>query len=139
MPRAARIVVPGIACPATVDRLAPLRNEAACKLNKSIYMYISLSSASIEGLLMPKAKLFMNGGSQAVRLPAEFRFEGTEVEVRRDLVTGDVVLSTPKKTFDVEAFAAFIGTLNVPADFLADRDQPPDDFHNPFHDLTSND
>jgi virulence-associated protein VagC len=25
---------------------------------------------------MMKAKLFMTGGSQAVRLPAEFRFEG---------------------------------------------------------------
>lgn len=30
------------------------------------------------------AKLFTNGNSQAVRLPAEFRFEGTEVSVRRD-------------------------------------------------------
>jgi antitoxin VapB len=26
-----------------------------------------------------RAKLFRNGRSQAVRLPAEFRFEGTEV------------------------------------------------------------
>lgn len=29
------------------------------------------------------AKLFINGGSQAVRLPKEFRFEGEEVRVRR--------------------------------------------------------
>jgi antitoxin VapB len=29
------------------------------------------------------AKLFVNGGSQAVRLPKEFRFEGEEVRVRR--------------------------------------------------------
>jgi antitoxin VapB len=29
------------------------------------------------------AKLFNNGGSQAVRLPKEFRFEGSEVSVRR--------------------------------------------------------
>lgn len=29
------------------------------------------------------AKLFTNGGSQAVRLPKEFRFEGEEVTVRR--------------------------------------------------------
>lgn len=28
-------------------------------------------------------KLFINGGSQAVRLPKEFRFEGDEVRVRR--------------------------------------------------------
>ena len=30
------------------------------------------------------AKLFKNGRSQAVRLPKEFRFEGTEVVIRRD-------------------------------------------------------
>lgn len=41
------------------------------------------------------AKLFMNGRSQAVRLPKEFRFEGTEVEVRRDEATGNVLLSQP--------------------------------------------
>ncbi|HTW69241.1 MAG TPA: AbrB/MazE/SpoVT family DNA-binding domain-containing protein, partial [Acetobacteraceae bacterium] len=29
------------------------------------------------------AKLFMNGRSQAVRLPREFRFEGDEVRIRR--------------------------------------------------------
>lgn len=40
------------------------------------------------------ARLFTNGGSQAVRLPAEFRFDHAgEVFIRRDPVTGDVVLS----------------------------------------------
>ena len=34
------------------------------------------------------AKLFKNGASQAVRLPAEFRFEGTEVYATRDEATG---------------------------------------------------
>ena len=32
---------------------------------------------------MSTAKLFRNGRSQAVRLPKEFRFEGTEVKIRR--------------------------------------------------------
>lgn len=32
---------------------------------------------------MTAAKLFMNGRSQAVRLPREFRFSGDEVRVRR--------------------------------------------------------
>ena len=32
---------------------------------------------------MTTAKLFANGRSQAVRLPQEFRFEGSEVRVRR--------------------------------------------------------
>ncbi len=40
---------------------------------------------------MKMAKLFSHGGSQAVRLPREFRFEGTEVHVRR--VGNEVVLS----------------------------------------------
>ena len=40
---------------------------------------------------MRTAKLFSHGGSQAVRLPKEFRFEGTEVHVRR--VGDEVVLS----------------------------------------------
>jgi antitoxin VapB len=43
------------------------------------------------------AKLFRNGGSQAVRLPAEFRFEGDEVYVRRDEATGDVILSSTSR------------------------------------------
>lgn len=41
---------------------------------------------------MRTAKLFTHGGSQAVRLPKEFRFEGTEVHVRR--VGDEVVLSS---------------------------------------------
>jgi len=39
-----------------------------------------------------RAKLFMNGRSQAVRLPREFRFEGTEVRVIR---SGNGVLLEP--------------------------------------------
>jgi antitoxin VapB len=39
------------------------------------------------------AKLFKNGRSQAVRLPKEFRFEGTEVAIRRNPATGEVVLT----------------------------------------------
>ncbi len=40
------------------------------------------------------AKLFRNGRSQAVRLPKEFRFEGTnEVAIRRDEASGEVTLS----------------------------------------------
>ena len=41
------------------------------------------------------AKLFKNGRSQAVRLPKEFRFDGTEVAIRRNPETGEVVLSQP--------------------------------------------
>lgn len=49
---------------------------------------------------MQSAKIFMNGRSQALRLPAEFRFEGDEVVIRRDAVTGDVILSSRNRKFE---------------------------------------
>ncbi|MGC6482592.1 MAG: antitoxin [Synechococcus sp.] len=45
-----------------------------------------------------RAKLFRNGRSQAVRLPASCRFEGTEVEVERDPQTGVVSLRPLRST-----------------------------------------
>ena len=74
---------------------------------------------------MPRtAKLFRNGRSQAVRLPSEYRFEGSEVYVRRDPSSGDVVLSRrPDSWHD---FFELVETLDIPADFLNDRqDLPP--------------
>jgi antitoxin VapB len=35
------------------------------------------------GFLMQKAKLFQNGGSQAIRLPKDCRFEGDEVCIKK--------------------------------------------------------
>ena len=43
---------------------------------------------------MARAKIFKSGGSQAVRLPKEFRFEGAEVDARRE---GDAVILEPRK------------------------------------------
>jgi antitoxin VapB len=39
------------------------------------------------------AKIFVTGRSQAVRLPLEFRFDVSEVFIRHDPATGDIVLS----------------------------------------------
>ena len=39
------------------------------------------------------AKLFASGGSQAVRLPADYRFEGKEVFIYRD---GERIILSPK-------------------------------------------
>ena len=74
---------------------------------------------------MPRtAKLFRNGRSQAVRLPADFRFEGSEVYVRRDPATGDVILSRRPESW--KDFFALMKTIDVPEDFLSDRqDTPP--------------
>jgi antitoxin VapB len=69
------------------------------------------------------AKLFINGGSQAVRLPAEFRFEAEEVYVRRDERTGDVILSIHPRSTWAEFMALREQLGPVPEDFLADRRQ----------------
>jgi antitoxin VapB len=69
------------------------------------------------------AKLFMNGRSQAVRLPAEFRFEGKEVYVRKDPKTGDVILSP--RLNDWETFFERARKVKVPADFMKDRNTSP--------------
>ena len=65
------------------------------------------------------AKLFMNGRSQAVRLPAEFRFDETEVYIRRDPVSGDIVLS--RRAGNWAEFFELIKRLDVPQDFMVDR------------------
>ena len=77
---------------------------------------------------MTRAKLFMIGGSQAVRLPAEFRFEGDEVEIRRDSVTGEVVLSRPVASWD--EYFDWVRTLDLPSDLLRERGQPEDEMRN---------
>ena len=74
---------------------------------------------------MPRtAKLFLNGRSQAVRLPAEFRFEGSEVFIRQDQATGDVVLSRRPESWD--AFFKLRREAHIPDEFMADRwDEAP--------------
>ncbi len=70
------------------------------------------------------AKLFRIGRSQAVRLPADMRFEGSEVFIRRDPKTGDVILSRRPASWD--EFFELADRAGVPEDFLSDRgDAPP--------------
>ncbi|RPH83787.1 MAG: antitoxin [Desulfobacteraceae bacterium] len=65
---------------------------------------------------MPQtAKIFMNGRSQAVRLPAEFRFSVREVFIERQ---GDAVIIRPKPLGWDDFFAR---PSQVPEDFLAER------------------
>jgi antitoxin VapB len=74
---------------------------------------------------MPQtAKLFRNGRSQAVRLPVDFRFSGSEVYVRRDPATGDVILSRRPDSW--QDFFDFADSMNIPENFMAKRgDAPP--------------
>ena len=75
---------------------------------------------------MARAKIFKHGGSQAVRLPKEFRFEVDEVDIRRE---GDaVILKAPtvrKRTpEEMKAFWARIDAIRGD-DELAYPEQPP--------------
>jgi len=67
---------------------------------------------------METTKLFRNGRSQAVRLPKEFRFEGTEVYIKK--VGNAVVLLPIENSWEplVSSLALF------PADFMENREQP---------------
>jgi len=69
------------------------------------------------------AKLFMNGRSQAVRLPVNFRFDGDVVYIRKDPKSGDVILS--KKPDSWDDFFSLIDSSSIPDDFMADRDNEP--------------
>lgn len=64
------------------------------------------------------AKIFMNGRSQAVRLPKDFRFDCDEVFVRRQ--GNDIILSPKSSSWDdfFDQKSAFDDS------YLADRAQP---------------
>ncbi|MEE9320091.1 MAG: type II toxin-antitoxin system VapB family antitoxin [Granulosicoccus sp.] len=76
------------------------------------------------------AKLFMNGRSQAVRLPRDFRFDCEEVYIRKDPVTGDVIISKKPHTWD--SFFKLLDEADVPDDFLLDRDNSPPQDRDPL-------
>jgi len=66
------------------------------------------------------AKIFATGRSQAVRLPLEYRFDVAEVFIRRDPLTGDVVLS--RKPSDWQGLVDAVA-LNRDHDVLLERRQ----------------
>lgn len=67
---------------------------------------------------MKTAKLFMNGKSQAVRLPKEFRMDGEEVYIKQ---VGNVVQLIPMSG----SWETFWDSLDkFSPDFMADRQQP---------------
>lgn len=67
---------------------------------------------------MDTAKLFTNGRSQAVRLPKEYRFEGTEVFIKK---MGNAVILLPYHA----PWQSLIESLNeFPDDFMEAREQP---------------
>ncbi|SCX61556.1 antitoxin [Nitrosospira sp. Nsp1] len=67
------------------------------------------------------AKLFTNGRSQAVRLPAAYRFDTKEVFIRQDPETGDVILSRKPATW--EDFFSALRNDDVSAGFLDEKER----------------
>jgi antitoxin VapB len=73
------------------------------------------------------AKVFMNGRSQAVRLPAAFRFSKSEVFIRRDPENGSIILSERPQT-ETRSWKEIFSMLDAAEgaqDLLADRDKRP--------------
>ena len=67
---------------------------------------------------MLTAKVFMNGRSQAIRLPKEFRVESGEVYLKK---TPEGFLVIPRDPWDV----FFEGIEELPADFMAEGRRQP--------------
>jgi antitoxin VapB len=70
---------------------------------------------------MQTAKIFVNGRSQAVRLPKDFRFSGGDVYIKK---IGKMVLLFPKD----DPWAPLVDSLEqFTDDFMETRDQPQQD------------
>jgi antitoxin VapB len=67
---------------------------------------------------MHTARIFINGNSQAVRLPKQFRVDAAEVFIRKDPVTGDIVLSTRPTEGAWADFFALRDKTRFPSDFM---------------------
>ena len=73
--------------------------------------------ASIE-----KARVFMSGRSQAVRIPAEYRFASKEIFIRRDPLTGEIILSERPQRPSLAEIFEMIDSAGGAEDLLQDRD-----------------
>jgi antitoxin VapB len=72
----------------------------------------------LKGFKMQTAKLFMNGSSQAVRLPKECRFNGQDVYIKK---FENAIMLIPKD----DPWASFVDSLDhFSEDFMEDRKQP---------------
>jgi antitoxin VapB len=67
---------------------------------------------------MKTAKIFQNGQSQAVRLPKEFRFDDSEVFIKK---SGNVVQLIPRS----DSWNSLFSSLKkFSSDFMSERIQP---------------
>ncbi len=71
-----------------------------------------------------KARVFRNGRSQAVRIPAEYRFRTDEVYIRRNPSTGELTLSEQPLKPSLDEVYARLDAAGA-ADFVLERDAEP--------------
>lgn len=72
---------------------------------------------------LEKAKVFMTGRSQAVRIPAHYRFKSKEVYIRHDPRTGEIILSErPQKPSLTEIFKMLDEAVAAEGPLELDRD-----------------
>lgn len=69
------------------------------------------------------AKIFMNGRSQAIRLPKEFRLKGTEVRIRKE---GEKVILEP--LVKTQWPHGFWESFTPDPDFEVPESKPPEEF-----------
>ena len=75
---------------------------------------------------MRTAKLFINGRSQAVRLPKDCRFSGDDVFVKK---IGKMVVLIPKD----DPWSSLVNSLDqFTGDFMEERNQPSEKSRNNF-------
>lgn len=74
--------------------------------------------------LVEKARVFRNGRSQAVRIPAEYRFKSDEVYIRHNPTTGELTLSEHPLKPSLEEIFAELDAAGA-ADFVIERDLSP--------------
>lgn len=75
---------------------------------------------------MQTAKIFVNGRSQAVRLPKDFRFSGDDVFIKK---IGKMVILLPKD----DPWCSFVSSLDqFTDDFMDSRDQLHQDSREQF-------
>jgi antitoxin VapB len=72
---------------------------------------------------LEKARVFMSGRSQAVRIPAAFRFTTEEVYIRRDPRSGAVTLSERPQRVPLKDVFAMIDAAGGAEELFRERDE----------------
>jgi len=88
--------------------------------------------------MLPTAKVFTNGHSQAIRLPKAFRVDVEEMWIARNEITGEITLK-PKDTVELrrrrlDTLMTAIAENPLPDSFLSDTSRENAPPKNPFAD-----